>query len=749
MASLVTLAEAEEWDKCHAMLDQGEGDVHERTPDGGTALHFAAKYGQLSLINKLLAKGAVVDAKDNDGVTPLHAAAYNGHTDAVKCLVEMGADVHAKEKTGGTPLHKAARGVHTAAVKCLVEKGADVHAKDKTGNTPLHDAASNGHTDAVKCLVEMGAAVLAKNNANLTPADRARNKGHLDLAAWLDRTASLSPPFTCSSHIESMSDADVSGALSVLGVSSGGQARLREMVQGIDAASWPEVLKIAMRRCVVDFLVGCGRSERDAARLADARLTPNTTIAQEAPGMWDRLIAEYCPRGPPVPARSPGTKVLVISPGFGIMAAPAQIRILERAYGAAVIRSNQHENPEAAGFDMSTGIRPLLKEIEEHKPAVILCASKGGLYMMKLWSLLKAGGHDHLKAIAYLMINVHPSLETLPTGVKVTLVQGAKEEIWPRPRGYTDTGHCEDGSLEALIRTGSPGLCHLYYTVDRNSGFGYRKGDTHVPSSLLEYDCLPRLVDALLTDLPAVSFQASSRVFLSPQRRHAEQRLGWHLDAVAARFQGDDLRVTVPPGSAEFLDVQAIFMAEPADGVNRFYFPDRGCEHVTISKIERVQNRDLKDAVDNTRGRVKVMKESMGANYEAGVHCRWLFHGAKCATALESIIENPVSGFAPQMGHRDGGIQLWGFGTYFALHASYSVNGHYCDGCRDEEDDCMIMLCLVDTGLSCVGEKHIRRLPLTSNKRVAYMSFTDSESNPEIFVTIGEQAYPAYIIHFS
>eukprot|EP00962_Isochrysis_galbana_P061406 scaffold36555_cov230-Isochrysis_galbana.AAC.1 len=32
MASLMTLAEAEEWDKCHAMLDQGEGDVHERDP---------------------------------------------------------------------------------------------------------------------------------------------------------------------------------------------------------------------------------------------------------------------------------------------------------------------------------------------------------------------------------------------------------------------------------------------------------------------------------------------------------------------------------------------------------------------------------------------------------------------------------------------------------------------------------------------------------------------------------------------
>lgn len=234
--------------------------------------------------------------------------------------------------------------------------------------------------------------------------------------------------------------------------------------------------------------------------------------------------------------------------------------------------------------------------------------------------------------------------------------------------------------------------------------------------------------------------------------REAErQGLGWHPDVLATRFQGHDVRAVVPPRSAEFRNIETIFRAEPADGIKRFYFKDRGCEHVEISKIERVQNRDLKDSVDNKRERVKKMMESMGAKYEARVHCRWLFHGAGSTEALESIIENPVSGFAPQMGIGAGGTNLWGWGTYFALNASYSVNAGYCHGCRDEVDDCMILLCLVDTGLSCVGEEHMRFQPRMhpDNKRVTYMSYTDSASNPEIFVTMGDQAYPAYTIHFS
>ena len=66
------------------------------------------------------------------------------------------------------------------------------------------------------------------------------------------------------------------------------------------------------------------------------------------------------------------------------------------------------------------------------------------------------------------MINVHPELERLPQDVKIVLVQGSKEEVWPLPRGYDEHGRLRPGrTLEALIRTGSPRLCYLYHTIEK------------------------------------------------------------------------------------------------------------------------------------------------------------------------------------------------------------------------------------------------------------------------------------------
>mmetsp|Transcript_12060 Transcript_12060/g.36084 ORF Transcript_12060/g.36084 Transcript_12060/m.36084 type:complete len:201 (-) Transcript_12060:24-626(-) len=57
-------------------------------------------------------------------------------------------------------------------------------------------------------------------------------------------------------------------------------------------------------------------------------------------------------------------------------------------------------------------------------------------------------------------------------------------------------------------------------------------------------------------------------------------------------------------------------------------------------------------SVDHTRGGVREALESVGEPFVAGVHSRWLFHGTGDADALESIVDNPVGGFAPQDGPR-------------------------------------------------------------------------------------------------
>jgi len=358
------------------------------------------------------------------------------------------------------------------------------------------------------------------------------------------------------------------------------------------------------------------------------------------------------------------------------------------------------------------------------------------------------------------MINAHPNIDTvlggtLPEGVPIVIVQGAKENVWPKPRGYTRAGQLEDGSLEALIRTGSPHMCYLYYTIEMHLQAGHREGDDHTPKSLLKDDCLARLVDALISARPAYTFLTSSALRgISEERRAAEAFLGYHPDQLR-RFwvpQSPEYRLEVAPSSDEYKKVAAIFHAEPPSDSPRCYHSRYGVDGKTIKMIERVQNGQLQDRVDMNHGLVSKNLIHAGIEYRGGVHSRWLFHGCGSPTqpitagtaALKSIITNPDQGFEDNLNSRS----LFGVGSYFARDATYPVHEHLC--CQSDRSGVeMIMLCLVECGLSCVGEEHMKSLPrVHPNMPLNYASYVDHAANPEFYVVRGENAYPAYIIHY-
>jgi outer membrane protein assembly factor BamB len=94
--------------------------------DPGEALREAARAGDLTRIEALLAAGTPIDAPARYGQTPLYFAAEKGHLAVVKRLVERGANVNAEDSFfGATALGIALQGGHNEVARYLLAHGAD------------------------------------------------------------------------------------------------------------------------------------------------------------------------------------------------------------------------------------------------------------------------------------------------------------------------------------------------------------------------------------------------------------------------------------------------------------------------------------------------------------------------------------------------------------------------------------------------------------------------------------------------
>eukprot|EP00164_Ancoracysta_twista_P003190 GFYU01004254.1.p1 GENE.GFYU01004254.1~~GFYU01004254.1.p1 ORF type:complete len:819 (+),score=203.53 GFYU01004254.1:135-2591(+) len=182
----------------------GSFSINHEDREGHTALHHAARAGQIEVMFLLLSRGASLDHSRVEGSTPLHAAVTYGQLEAAKLLVERGADTNVRNREGRTPLHVAcAEGneeivavllgagagvngtdswsdtcVSSAAQKgfakiteLLLTHGASTNVEDAFGWSPLHKSALNGHTEVVKLLLRNGADINSTNNAGKTPEE--------------------------------------------------------------------------------------------------------------------------------------------------------------------------------------------------------------------------------------------------------------------------------------------------------------------------------------------------------------------------------------------------------------------------------------------------------------------------------------------------------------------------------------------------------------------------------------------------
>lgn len=173
------------------LLAEG-ANVNARDKYENTPLHLAAGEGNVRIAEMLLAKGASLAALSSSGDTPLHRAARAGNVEVMKLLIAKGAEVDAKDSViRGTPLGTAALEGQFEAAKLLLESGADPNVRDTIGDTPLCFAALRGHEKVVALLLDRGADIHAGGNGGLTPlhyaaADGRKNVVELLLARGAD-----------------------------------------------------------------------------------------------------------------------------------------------------------------------------------------------------------------------------------------------------------------------------------------------------------------------------------------------------------------------------------------------------------------------------------------------------------------------------------------------------------------------------------------------------------------------------------
>jgi uncharacterized protein len=171
------------WDgdlgEVNRLLEKG-ADVN-ASESGSTSLHLAAQAGHLDIVKALLENGAIdsLDRVTEDtNVSPLYLAAEWGHSDIFKYLIEQGANFIPEQRNkldGYTMLHAAVRYGKFEMVEYLLDEGFDPNVRDSDGQTPIMlifgilDTTAEDLIRMINILVDNGAEINVEDHEGLTP----------------------------------------------------------------------------------------------------------------------------------------------------------------------------------------------------------------------------------------------------------------------------------------------------------------------------------------------------------------------------------------------------------------------------------------------------------------------------------------------------------------------------------------------------------------------------------------------------
>lgn len=131
--------------------------VNHHTKNADTALHVAAKYGDLELTKTLIEYGADVNAVGFFSQTPLHYAAHHNFPELITYLLKSGAANDKSRSDTLMPIHVAVDMGRVEAVKAFLNHDPkQLKSCAKEARTPMYLAAMNGNTEMMKVLIANG-----------------------------------------------------------------------------------------------------------------------------------------------------------------------------------------------------------------------------------------------------------------------------------------------------------------------------------------------------------------------------------------------------------------------------------------------------------------------------------------------------------------------------------------------------------------------------------------------------------------
>jgi uncharacterized protein len=111
--------------------------VGESQSDSFLSLSYAAFFGSLDLVDRLILFGANLNARTKNGNTALVFACMEGHEEIVDRLVSFGADINLPNVLVQTALMEACASENVSIVKMLIGAKADVDQENDQGRKAI------------------------------------------------------------------------------------------------------------------------------------------------------------------------------------------------------------------------------------------------------------------------------------------------------------------------------------------------------------------------------------------------------------------------------------------------------------------------------------------------------------------------------------------------------------------------------------------------------------------------------------